>query len=186
MKRAVVISIILVIAVIGIGQWHWQNQINETAKQVNIELENERNAKEEYLPQAVDEPNQSERPMGEIKAEFATSFQEANTAYEATISQLMLEAEQEYVEVVLTGEQSHQELVDAYQQAFFEAQTEWSETFWREYEQLQLELVENGYWREDAFDFEFEHELILEVTTHTFIQALLLLGQNIQMESIAN
>lgn len=177
MKRAVVISIILVIAVIGIGQWHWQNQINETAKQVGIELEDERNTKEEHLQQVAEELNHSERTMGDIKAEFVTVFQEAYAIYEATMYQLLLEAEQEYVEKVLTGERSHQELVDTYQLAFFEAQTEWSETFWREYEQLQDELVESGYLREDAFEFEMEYELMLEETTHTFVQALMLLGQ---------
>ncbi len=183
--KAVVISFSLVVVVIVIGQWHWQNQINEMANDVQLDLERERNAGEDDLQQAVEkevmQTHENER-MLEIKAVFSTIFEADYVEYEAGMYELLQDAERVYVEEVLTGERSNHELVETYHQQFQEAQTTWSEAFWREYERLQHELIENGYFKEDAIEFELAYELRLEETTHLFVQGLMMVGQQIDTE----
>src|SRR4051812_32006010 len=105
--KAVVISFSLVVVVIVIGQWHWQNQINETASDVQLDLERERNAGEDDLQQAVETevvPSHEYERMLKIKAVFSTVFEADYVEYEARMYELLLDAERVYVEEVLTGE----------------------------------------------------------------------------------
>lgn len=169
------ISMLCVVILIGFGRWHWNQTTDEERKE--IEDYNESNP-HSYSTDA--QTRSIERTITDMKIDFAVVFEQSYDVYESSTNRLLIEAEQKQLENIMAGKSDNHQLIKLYQSKFLDLEESWADTFLNEYRNLQNELEAAGYYRDDALEYELEFELRREQTTHTFLQSLMMIGNQIE------